>query len=838
MPAPPLTWKEDEGTDVHLLRDGPESKRLIDTLDLDPGQAASVAFIPNLLGSVGDHGVEVTADIGVVKAKPHPNPNPDPNADPPFPKVRNFLLAAVFDDGAGHTSQTEIRVHLHDSVEEIWLTPSTLSIHQGADECRFTVLARFDDNVDGPVGDITDWPGLSFQSDDQNVVKVLGDGRLQAAAPGGRARVTATLTLPSPSTHKTSGPATVEAMPGWAQVAAAARIDFVAGRVIPNRGDPAGAKPDSVKSVVEGARNILFIADGFQHDQRFDYRNIVNTIARVVRGEEAAFAPTFQPLKLLKDSINFWTVFLPSRQNGITALGEYFLDTGPRPRGVAFPPQPRPADDAKEWNYPQVIHEVGMPIQADGARSLSKLVAEWQQQFGPHVTEERVKKTFQLGWKAIVSHAPLNERDTAFGMTHALRPRAALTFGDLVNVQLSSRRTNRDSLEEFIGNLSIGGFPIGARWMEGGADAGLVCMVCLSDHDGGLEGGDDRMFAVTTGTAMQNPINLEKASGPGFDLKTGPVRTTWRHLLASTVAHEFGHAMGLGDEYGDGAGTSLPDGSDTNPVEPNLQAKVVIAPSPQGPGPAFDPTKIKWLWPRIASIGVLAAPLDASNVSAADVHVPLRDGHSRRFAKDDIVRFRQSPDLLPATMDLFVDLFFRVTTVENDAVRIVPVRVTAGSNATTDIPMGGFDSHSLLIRFQATETYCLIRPRRVAGKEHKLVAEPILQQIQTSRGPLNAPKGSIGALCVAAAGGSGSTMTPTNLPDLARVPRTKADIVGIYEGGGYHDCGVFRSAGRCRMRDSDVITKPFCHVCRFILVETLDPTRHGQLDRLYPEVGS
>jgi hypothetical protein len=40
------------------------------------------------------------------------------------------------------------------------------------------------------------------------------------------------------------------------------------------------------------------------------------------------------------------------------------------------------------------------------------------------------------------------------------------------------------------------------------------------------------------------------------------------------------------------------------------------------------------------------------------------------------------------------------------------------------------------------------------------------------------------------------------------------------------------------MRDQNVITTPFCHVCRFILVETLDPTTHGPLDRFYPEVGS
>jgi hypothetical protein len=163
------------------------------------------------------------------------------------------------------------------------------------------------------------------------------------------------------------------------------------------------------------------------------------------------------------------------------------------------------------------------------------------------------------------------------------------------------------------------------------------------------------------------------------------------------------------------------------------------------------------------------------------------------------------------------------------------VKTTPGTNAVTEVAMSAFSTDLFMIPFTGTsdQKFSLIKPIRRAGTEIKLVPEAILKHIDTSDDPLNTDPATPHAACVA---GNPTVMTPRNLPALTRFPRTKADIIGVYEGGSYHDCGVFRPAGRCKMRDQDILTLPLCFVCRYIIVDTVDPTRHRELDLLYPEV--
>jgi hypothetical protein len=315
-------------------------------------------------------------------------------------------------------------------------------------------------------------------------------------------------------------------------------------------------------------------------------------------------------------------------------------------------------------------------------------------------------------------------------------------------------------------------------------------------------------------------------------------------VFASRVAHECAHVFDLGDEYGDGMGTPLRP-SPTFQLPPNLEARGEISTTTHHAPTnttttAYDKThRLKWLWPRLGKAGLLADP---PGRSLSGFHVPLRKGHGRVFRVGDVVRFREWPVRERPSRDPFVSFHraagavFRVKAADDDGVgmdledpsgQVVDVGSPNPSNpdprSWTDILLG---------LFNPSAKYALICPRVVEDVELPLVATPILQHIASSNGPLNAP----GDQPCRAAASWDSTMTPTALPELSRLPRTRADIVGVYEGGYHHDCGVLRPAGRCKMRTSDQKVVPFCHVCRYLLVERVDPTRHGALDAIYEKV--
>jgi hypothetical protein len=68
-----------------------------------------------------------------------------------------------------------------------------------------------------------------------------------------------------------------------------------------------------------------------------------------------------------------------------------------------------------------------------------------------------------------------------------------------------------------------------------------------------------------------------------------------------------------------------------------------------------------------------------------------------------------------------------------------------------------------------------------------------------------------------------------NLPAAVKLP----GLVGVYFGGSQHACGVIHPTGSCIMRANHNRRSRFCPVCRYVIVDLLDPEQHWQVDRDY-----
>jgi hypothetical protein len=77
------------------------------------------------------------------------------------------------------------------------------------------------------------------------------------------------------------------------------------------------------------------------------------------------------------------------------------------------------------------------------------------------------------------------------------------------------------------------------------------------------------------------------------------------------------------------------------------------------------------------------------------------------------------------------------------------------------------------------------------------------------------------------------------IPDLTNVEVNlrgrffKPFIVGLYEGGAQETCGIMRPAGKCMMRGSHEEHAFFCPVCRYVIVDFINPFLHYEIDLEY-----
>ncbi len=676
-----------------------------------------------------------------------------------------------------------VSIWIHGELAEVWLTPRELTMHQfHRGPVHLSLLARFGEEF---TADVTTWlpPDVVLLGEETFVHAVGEEVPLVEWSATGHVTVDQTsgaLVATTPGAGTVT--AAVRAVLGQPAVPeATATVDVVSPWALPRLTDfIGGAGP----ALVEQVPNILFLPDGFLAEDEALFRGVMDELVATLTRE-----PALEPFGLLVDRVNYWLAWEPSRQRGTSVLTEGMLD--------------------REDRFSRADDRAG--------------VAGAHAEIGREDHGE--------------DQVALNENDTAFHVVSGERRRAR-TAGVQRAMAMNADRIRPLDFDDLLGALTHPqAGEIGQRWVTGRADQSNVVLVCLSALWGGsvsVRRGQAVQAAVSLGRAWVAPIReAEYGLDLGYD---APPAVTSRLDLASLVAHELGHCWGLGDEYAEEGVQEASLGY------ANLNTRAEV--SDPGTG-RLDGSLVRWAWSRLRAAAVLAAdpvpsqePLDPGDSSWQPGRVLLEVGtlQADPFAVGDLVQVRTRPLLDSATSSEH-----RVTAIDRwaevDAVELEPV---AGSSDLLE-PAGRvlFEAGSVLILPRTDGT------GSVTG-ELPVMHPAVREHLTATSNPLNARRHAQDNRPCDESDPREAPLLARNLPPGLDLPKGVPSwrLVGLVEGGGRLACGVYHPAGGCMMnsrmgrdgRRSQAVAIPYCPVCRYAIIDRLQPALHAAIDDLYDAI--
>jgi hypothetical protein len=829
-----LKWADTAATDLHLIP-GLSSPELLSLLRVDDltdetltqnqplPTGTKVTFTPQLKAG-DDHGLELTA-AGEVMVKT------------PALRGHSFLLDVALDQDA--TITTRIRIHVHEKVSSIWLTPARLTVRQGSGQARFSVLCLFDQVIDGTmvvkegvVGDITNWSPFRAPGANELTYVHLAHTTTAAltwSATGGPITVdarTGVLTAPVETGPDTKVTATAAGQ--HADGTAVSALSWSTHVRLAHLGGPGVKQIDTVP-------NILFLPDGFQDTDadRAQYNRLVGIVK-----DRLESRPHTRPFAALTGRVNYWRGWVPSPDAGVTVLDE--LDPSPPPGQLpttALPlPLPSAARPAAGWSLADVVNAIGLPNPDDypTGTTVESKIGFLRSVYGDLITSDLLRPQFPL-WVGLNDRLLLNERDTAFHMAFSERPSADANLLEQY-LSVNPRRVSDNDFNKFLDALrgeNDDVLPAGL-WSTG-KDRNRVVVLCRSSRRGGFAARrkvSDDSTGNTVGVSLAARLFHQVRPNPhgdGFDLKPDDIPTDVFYAVWLTVAHELGHSFGLGDEYGGRTAAPTPLKIRQVRATPNVQDRASLS-ADGTPAGAIDVGKIKWAeWPRIDRAGVLKNGMTAP--AGGPFTVDLVDVKASKLRADDIVMFRRRPLATAGPPSSIC----KILAVDQAANR---VSVEPLFGATIAV----FPAGSILLAYVRKPD-----PDFKNGKFGGLLAlaDPdVLQRITDTQNPMNAlPDDKEGRAC-----GNVELPVPTfatNFPKL-KAPKPPASsfwTIGLYENGSEHNCGIFRPTGTCIMnrqffvdpKTKTVKLSDFCIVCRYAFVDSADPTLHGAVEADFRE---
>jgi hypothetical protein len=740
---------------------------------------------------------------------------------PPARTRSNFTLECFVTQNTGGINPAVIppaliRVHVHPRVRRIWMTPDTLVVRRltptGPNDLksRFTVRAEFTDDT---VGDITELHTVIYMPVENVVPGGNAAGRLKIGAGnavGATITITATWKTLSTTAHMTvAAPWSIEPVVPEAELVDG-HPDTWAGTINPER-----------------VPNVLIFGDGFTGADMPALEKIANKVVHDLKKD-----PMTRPYDRLATSMNFWRVAVPAPARGASVRCEVFtFDQG----GVTFakPVLPGlPPVAGKPWTVTTLIYMAGLPTPADGAKTVAALRAEWVDTLRAVPAIDAADPVIEE-WKTLSTRTFIDEIDGFPAMALGSPPRAAESSVTPL-LSLHPDRGGDIGVKPFYqvlrakNGVAVSGPPatsqLGNVWAEA-RDAFNFDNRSLVVVIAGIKAGRaQRMSAEPAHIALSiaggnHPMPVTAIAGRravAFNF-VGPMQDTVDAGVWRTIAHELGHSFGLGDEYVDLPGTYTAPETSTD-TDANLTTLPAIT-----VGGAISAPAIKWAWHRARKAAVLSGALTASG---SNQQVPLLDTGGLQFAVGDLVFLRQRQ---------WKKIIGRAP-VTSGPLQITAPRDPSGNSVLVSGALGvdpaSFNSGSVL--------YVPVPDPATPGAYFGLVAPRIAKFINDNHRALSKwPCDPADQLGVDAAGDllGGKTQVPEyDGYDGLWSHRNDARTIGLYSGGARQGCGIFHPAGQCMMRNANLTVNEFCHVCRFILVETINPDAHWWIDQVYDSI--
>ncbi len=726
---------------------------------------------------------------------------------------RNFLIVASAVSGA-NTYTKEIRVHIHNSVSKVWLTPSVLTVRPitaatpETTNYRFSVRAQFND---GTVGDITEnhnvvWNDAGGATNNN----VTGDGRL-IIAPGNTTGQEIDIKVTLPAAMGAVAPnntATAKMKIGarWVSPAVTTVVSYPSVR----------GGYDAVDKVA----NVLFLCDGFKSEDSATFETMLNNFLNGLKSSKVT-----RPFDLVFQSMNYWYTFNASSARGISTLCEMYPynDTEDGILKAYAVPEPKVPDytPGKTWSLDNLVYAVGLPMPSDdvsnAARTNATIKTEWTQLHNPDpVPFLGAGDSLINQWRRMGKRALIDEVDSYFGMNYGSRP-AAVPRRDSNSIGLNSNRITRDNLNSFLMTIVGPGSDVnGGLWAEnppGTRPKNYDYIFILSSMrwDRGIN--YDGYIAMNTETRSWVPI-AALAGTNAFKLNLTSISSTinYRRILRS--AHELAHSFGLGDEYSEGNGSFTGTAASLN-TWGNLQDDTSVRVAGN-----INSALIKWNWHRIERAAIISAAITPE--SGGKFRVPVETGQGNIFMEGNTVflRFRNPP---AATLGGIFEITEALEIAEAPTANsVVFIPKPESTFLNSDIPK--FPAGSIIYKpTPAPSSIIATTPYAY------MVAKKIGEYIDNNNRPLTVSP------CVK---DTGSTQTPSlDGVSLPTCFKHKNSIIGLYSGGRLFDCGIYHPSGNCIMRytEADEGSGEFCAVCRYIIVDIIDPSKHFEIDRDYGE---